>query len=192
MPRLVLITPATERLLTLAQAKAHCRVQNDLEDELFTGWIKSAEDYCQSYTSRAMLTSTYRWIGSEFPTDDAGEDAAIDLGISPVQGIVSVGYVDESGDSQTLDAEDYQLDPQEIAPKLIPGVESSWPVTQSGNVSAVTVDFLAGYTSKALVPGQFSQAMLLIVGGWYKNREDQTIPEAANRLLDQVISERYV
>jgi len=192
MGRLVLISANNERLVTLDQAKKHCRCQNNLEDELFTGWIRSAEAYCQSYTSQAVLTSTWQWIGSEFPVDDDGNDDFIDLGIGPVQSVNFISYVDADGDDQEMTEDEYQLDPQEIAPRIVPGIGQSWPATEDGNVSAVIVEFIAGYTSKDLCPAQFSQAMLLIIGGWYKNREDQSIPDAANRLLDQVLSERYV
>lgn len=188
MGRLVLITANASRLLTVAQAKAHCRCQNDAENDLFTGWIQAAFDYCQRYTSRAILTSTWQYIDCGFPADDE----PIDLLISPVQSITSIEYVDTDADDQTLDDEDYQLDAQDIAPKIYVGPESSWPLTQLGKVSAVTVEFIAGYTSIALVPAQFGQAMLLIIGNWYKNREDPGIPAAANYLLDQLICERYV
>jgi uncharacterized phiE125 gp8 family phage protein len=190
MGRLVLVTPATSRLITLDQAKLHCRCQHEAENDLFVGWIKSAEAYCQSYTSMALLTSTWRWIGSEFPTLD-DEDAPIDLLIGPVQSISSVSYVDRNAVDQVLATDEYQLE-NGLVPKLYPGVDDTWPATQAGNVSAVTVQMIAGYTDANLVPAQFSQAILLIVGAHYMNRENPEIPQAANRLLDQVIAERYV
>lgn len=199
MGRLVLVTPATATLLSLEQAKLHCRCQHDAENDLFLEWIKSAEAYCREYTQRALLNSTYRWIGCEFPRDNYGVDAPLDLLISPVQSITSVSYVDADGEDQELDEDEYQLEAGVIAPKLWPGVDCSWPVTQAGNVSAVTVELQAGYTSLDLVPAQFKQAMRLIIGQWYKQREEivmgtivATPPIAAHRLLDQVLSERYV
>jgi uncharacterized phiE125 gp8 family phage protein len=195
MGRLVLITPAAERLVTLDQAKAHCRCQHDAENDLFVDWIKSAEAYCQSYTNRALLTSTYRWIDTGFPC----KGKAIDFLISPVQQITGVDYVDAEGNAAALSSGDYQLEAHNMYSKLWEGVGTCWPSTQVGNVSAVTVELIAGYTSKELVPVQFKQAMLLIIGQWYANRSEiivgtivATPPIAANRLLDQVAAERYL
>ena len=191
MGRTELITASTTRLLTLEQAKLHCRCQHDAENDLFHGWIKAAEAFCQQHTQRALLTSTWRWIGPEFPTLD-DEDAPIELGVSPIQSISSVTYFDTEGDEIELDAEDYQLEARIIAPRLYPGVDVSWPATQAGRIDAVTVEMVAGYTSLDLVPAQFTQAALLMIGEWYVNRETTQIPEAAIHLLNQVLSERYV
>lgn len=194
MGRIDLITAASDRLVTLDQAKLHCRCQSNLENDSFIKWIAAAEEYCQAYTGRALLTSTWRWTGSEFP-----RRGGLDLLISPIQSITLVTYVDAAGDEQTLDAADYQIEAQLIAPKLWPGVDSPWPVTQCRNIAAVKVNLIAGYTAKELVPAQFTQAMLLIIGQWYKQREEivvgtivNTPPLAAERLLDQVASRRYV
>ena len=189
MARVELVTPSSTRLLTVEQAKLHCRCQNNLEDSAFSDWIKSAEAYVQDYTRRALLSSTWQWIGEEFPTLD-GEDAPIDLLISPVQSIVSVTYSDENGDEQTLETDEWQLEGG-LVPKLYPGIVDEWPATEAGNVAAVTVVMTAGYASTDLVPAQFTQAMKLLVGEWFVNRDVTSIPAAVHALLDQVVSERY-
>jgi uncharacterized phiE125 gp8 family phage protein len=188
MSRLVLINPASERLLTLEQAKSHCKCQHDAENELFLDWIKSAEAYCQKYADRVLLTSTWRWISSQFPCTGK----AIDLKIAPVQSISSVSYTNTAGTLVSLPAQDYQLEPDEFAPMLWEGVDASWPATQQGNVSAVTVELVAGFSSRDLVPLQFKQAMYLIIGDWYVHRDMTRIHQEANHLLDQVAIERYV
>lgn len=188
MSRIVLVNPASERLLTLEQAKSHCKCQHDAENDLFLDWIKAAEAYCQKYSDRVLLTSTWQWIGSQFP--ESGKP--IDLGISPVQSISSVIYTDTDGNQVTMAAEDYQLEPTEYAPMLWEGVEASWPATQDWNVSAVTVELVAGWTNRDLVPWQFKQAASLLIGEWYISRDMSRIPDAVHHLLDQVSMDRYV
>jgi len=185
------INPASQSLLTVEQAKLHCRVQHSGEDAAFVDLIKAAEDFCRIHTSRVSLSSTWRLTLPCFPEDDA-----IDLEISPVQSIVSVSYTDTDGDEQEL--EDYQLEKSIIVPRLWPAVGESWPATEEGNRNAVVVEFLAGYDDISKVPAQFAQAMKLMVGQWFAYREEiipgsvTTPPIAAIRLLNQVKSERYV
>jgi len=192
MPRVELVTPANSRLITLDQAKQHCRCQHDAENDLFTGWIKAAEDFVQDYTNRALMTSTWQWIGDCFPSDEDGADDAIDLIIGPVQSVASMTYTDVDGVEQTLDAEDYQFQAHPISPKLWPGVDSSWPWTQGEKIDAVRINLIAGYASAERVPARFSQAMLLLIGEWFEKREETSIPDAVYHLLDRLKAERYV
>ena len=75
-----------------------------------------------------------------------------------------------------------------------PAVESVWPDTQSGAYGAVTVVYVAGYSlptdSPDLIPTPIKQAVLLMVGDMYENREETvvgqtvaTLPLTAERLL---------
>jgi uncharacterized phiE125 gp8 family phage protein len=47
-----------------------------------------------------------------------------------------------------------------------------WPLTQPGKSKAVSVDFVAGYgPTPATVPALLKQAICLLVGHWFENRE---------------------
>jgi uncharacterized phiE125 gp8 family phage protein len=56
----------------------------------------------------------------------------------------------------------------------------------------VQVNFIAGYTDKTLVPRHLKQAILILVGHWYENREEaasgrpyEEIPLGARDLLSR-------
>ena len=54
------------------------------------------------------------------------------------------------------------------------GVKSgqSWPGTTLKTAAGVTITFVAGYgATSASVPESIRQAILLLVGHWYENRE---------------------
>ncbi|MGH9649596.1 MAG: head-tail connector protein, partial [Terriglobales bacterium] len=115
-------------------------------------------------------------------------------------GIVHVKYLDAAGAQQTLAAgTDYVVAARSEPARVMPAYGKSWPGTRNwidatGNYP-VEVRFIGGYGADPKdVPENFRQAILLLVGHWYENREEVSeaslgqIPMAAEALLWQ---ERY-
>ncbi len=69
--------------------------------------------------------------------------------------------------------------------RITKAYNEDWPNTL-GHVNDVTVQFVAGYTSPDQIPQTIRQAIMMIVGELYKNREEPDIkgfPEGVNQLL---------
>lgn len=158
--RVYQITAPTTDPLTLDEVKLHLRVTGDDEDTLIDGLLKAATSYLDGWTGilgRALESQTWEMALDEFPDE-------IELPLGPITSVTSVKYTDTTGTEQTMSALLYQTD--------IPGVEGrivapdGWPVT-GDYVNAVKVRWVAGLGAAQAI----KQAMLLLIGHWYVNRE---------------------
>ena len=182
----VVIDAPDSDLVSLEEAKAHLRVDFDDDNDYIEGLIKSAVanvDGPAGWLGRALLTQTLEWRGDEFGSCD------IRLPFPPITEVVSVKYDDADGVEQTVSDTDYRLVGQPSAPRIALAYGSSWPAVRWQSES-VRIQYLAGYGDPEDVPAPIKQAILLMVGHWYANRETVTIgqtgydlPMAAKFLL---------
>lgn len=166
---LSLVTAPAREPIDLASAKVHLRVDTDDENTLIDGLIKSAREYVESATGRALLTQTWDLKLSGFPCE------CIDLPKPPVSAVSSVTYLDQAGVSQTWSSANYLTDlpagPKAAPARITPAYAVIWPPTYPV-MNAVTVRFVCGYGSSGdRVPAALRQAMLLLIGHWYQARE---------------------
>jgi uncharacterized phiE125 gp8 family phage protein len=175
---LTLITAPLTYPVTLAEAKAQCRVDSDDENALLDGLIAAATDYVEQYTGRAIIAQTWRVTLDEFTT-------SLLLPKGPVQTVTHVRYFDSEGAEQTVLAGDYTLDNASDPAWVVINSDASWPETQSG-VNMVKVTFVSGYPA---VPAAIKQAILLLIGQWFDQRADVSekamiaMPNAVEALL---------
>jgi len=153
-----LITAAASTGVTLAEAKAHCRVDSSDDDTLIQAYINAATAHAEKRTGVAMVEQTWEEVLDTFP------DGAIELGIGPLVSVTSVKYDDADGVEQTVSASDYQVDTVSLTPRVVP--VDAWPAT-ADKINAVRVRFVAG----AGTPDDVRSAILLLVGHWYRTRE---------------------
>lgn len=177
-------TPPSEDVVSLAAVKAHLFVSDTESDTHLQGLIAAAAAACSIYCGRGFGVATYVYTLDEFPANDE----RVRLPVVPlVVDETEIGYVDEDGAAQTMDAADLLIGLRtgQIAPA------EYWPATRFNRPDAVTVTFQAG-KSAATLPKQAKQAILLTVGDWWANRGyvggAKQIPTAAMFLLDQLKS----
>ena len=144
--------------VSLAEAKAHLRVDHDDQDDLITAQIKAATanlDGWSGILGRALITQTWR-------QDFAGFADRLPLPVSPVITIVSISYFDAGNVQQVVDAGLYDLfaDARGAYVTLQPG--QSWPWVHRRD-EAVSITFTAGYGLASDVPEPIRQAILLMV-----------------------------
>lgn len=166
MASVVVVEPAAE-VLDLAACKAHLRVDHDDDDTLIGALARAAEQH---------LAGPDGWLGRSIGLvtlelrlgDPNCRRVALPYG--PVGSVASVGYRDVAGDDQTIAPEDYDLiDAGTVAATLALRPSAAWPQMDAGG-NALRIRYVAGYAADA-VPGPLRQAMLLLVGHWYENRE---------------------
>lgn len=193
MYALTLITPPAVEPISLEEAKLHLREDESGQDTEITAIIKAARTYCEGFLSRAFVTQTWELALDSFPSTYRGgvDSNAIILPRAPLQSVVSITYVDAAGSSQTLAGANYSVDIRQQPGRVIPAYGLSWP-TLRGDMNAVVVRFTAGYGNAAAVPENIKNAMRLLIGHWYENREDsisgtiiQKVPTGVEALLWQ-------
>jgi uncharacterized phiE125 gp8 family phage protein len=181
-----LITAPASYPVTLAEAKAQCRVEGSDEDTLLGGLISAATDHVEQYTGRAIVSQTW-----ELVLDDFSNAMLIPKG--PVTAVSSVKYIDTADVEQTVTDTNYTLDDASDPQWLVKASDYTWP-TVAGGVNNVIIRFVCGY---ATVPPSIKHAILLLIAQWYDNRADATdrpliaMPNAVEALLTNYRSFAY-
>lgn len=177
----VTTAPASEPI-TASEAKMHLRVSHDTEDDLIERLITAAREWCEAYQNRCYITQTLTAYSTGFAK------WTLTLPRRPVQSVTSIVYVDTDGNSQTMDAEDYRVDL--VSGTLEPIYGTTWPVALPVSQS-VAIEYVAGYGDASDVPSRVKQAMLLLIGHWYENRELEVIGTTTSPLkfaIDSLLS----
>lgn len=160
------IAPVLEPL-TLAEVKAQCRVDIATDDAYLTDLISAAREWCENHDWRAYLTQTFEYWIDSWPAGDA-----IMLPRPPLQSVTKIEYYDTSDVLATLAGTVYAADTISIPGMVHLKYNQSWPTeTTLRPYNPICVTFVAGWTNPTLVPRRIRQAMQLLVGHWYENRE---------------------
>lgn len=150
--------------VTLAQAKAHLRVDHSDEDDLITALISAAVEHFDGVgiLGRAMVTQSWAECFDAVST-------VARLGMGPFLSLTSVQYYDTDNASQTATLADFEtwILGDYVLAKPIPG--ASWPATYS-RPDAIKITYQAGFGDADDVPTTIKQAILLTVAHWYEHR----------------------
>lgn len=160
----------------IAAAKAQCQVEHDDDNALLEGLIQAATSHLDGYTGilgRALVTQTWR---QDFPAFCS----TLRLPLRPIASVSLVTYYDGENVQRTLASSVYtlRLDAAGYCLGLKPA--QSWPGAYRRD-DAISVTFVAG-TTPAAVPAAIRQALLMLVGHWYANREPVVIGGAGTEL----------
>ena len=159
-----IITPVTTEPLTLLDVRQHLRLPDDAaEADLLLGLIRTARIYCENHTRRALAEQTLETYCDRFPGS-----GPIALPCPPLVSVVEIGYTDSAGLETILPAADYLVDTMCEPGRVLPAYGMAWPVFTPHPTAAVRIRFVAGFTD---LPEPIRQALLLLVGHWYENRE---------------------
>lgn len=166
MYRPVLIAPPKELPLSVGEAVAHCRVDVSDDNNLIAALVAAAATHLDGWSGvlgRCLVTQTWR-------QDFDGFARELRLPLAPARAIASVTYLDAAGDAQTVAAANYALLDDARGPfvRFVSGFGA--PALQDDR-PAVSVTFSAGYGAPEDVPQALKQAMLLLIGHWYENRQ---------------------
>lgn len=177
MIKTTLITPPQDGsgnpiyAVTPDELKQWSVVEHSDDDALITGLIASATNLFELYTGRFILSQDW-----DFSFDDLPDYELIVEGAHKALSVVQVSYVDQSGNTQTLDTEGdilaaYYIDTLSKELKIKP--RSSWPSIRSEGYNNFTVRVRLGYGSDVDtdVPAGAKTALKLLVAHLYKNRE---------------------
>lgn len=177
-----IITAATP-VFSLAQLRAHLRIDayaasgTHPDDDLILLYAASALSYVEHYTQQVFGAPVLEFALDAFPV--------VLMMPTGAQSVVSVSYYDAQNALQTLSSGAYVIDPY-YTPAVLTAVDV-WPPTYAKR-NAVVIRYLA----QDETPASVKQAMLLLVGHFYENRQEATrlevkaIPTGVDRLLDTV------
>lgn len=163
--------------VSVSDAKEHLRVTDDEEDAYIRALIMAARDYAETATRQQLVSRDYAETLDNFP-------ATIELSRWPVSTVASIGYRDENGSSQVVASTAYQVDYTESPSRIVPSVNDSWPMTQTGRLNAVTIAYTAGPSTAGTFDFRARAGMLMLVGHWYRNREEVVVGAMPTKIPD--------
>lgn len=178
-----LTAPAVEPV-SLAEAKAHVRVDHATDDALIAGYITTAREWVEDYIDRSLVTQQLTMKLDFFPAEiELPRPPMIASGTATA---VVVTYVTgEAGGTATLASTSYRVDRDSTPGVIRTTYAGSWP-SHLVDKNSVTVTWWAGYGDASNVPQRVKNAMLMCVHELYEKRGGAMMPEAAMRLLDTV------
>lgn len=158
--------PASEPV-SLAEAMLHCRVDADLveDGDHLNDCIRAAREYCEEALGQAFVTQSWTLYLDRFPACQE-----IRVPRPPLLGVTGIRYQDVgTGVLTTLSPTLYGVDTASRPGRITPAYNQAWPAARY-DANSVEIAFVAGSASGA-VPGVVKQAMKLLIGHWYLNRE---------------------
>ena len=155
--------PASEPV-TLTEAKKQCEIaaSDTAHDDHLTLLIQAAREQWEHDTDSCVLTQVW-----SVTLDDFGGES-FRLPKRPITEIVDIQYYDSGNVRTTLSTDVYSFNPANRSVHL--NSLQTWPSTYE-RWDAVTVTYVAGYDYAADVPAVHKQAMRLLIGHYFENRD---------------------
>lgn len=168
---LTLVTPPVGEVLSLREVKEHLRIDHAHDDVYLLGLIRAATAHVEGpngWLGRALLTQTWDEFFHCFPY--GGSYDGLSLALSPIQSVTSIAYIDSNGTPQTWLSTEYAPDLKSEPAWIYPAPGFSFPSTRRVP-NAVTVRYVAGWLTRAVVPQSIRQGLTFLVAHWYEHRE---------------------
>lgn len=189
--RLILVEGPSEPVVSLEEMKRHLKAADfSDDDDAIAEYRDAAEKVAADYIGRALVAQTWDMYLEEF-------DTSIEIPLSPLIEIDSVKYYDADNVLQESALSLYEVigATGRARAKIVLNNNQSWP-TVYDRAEPVVIRFRAGYVDLTQspageIPKPIIQAIKLITGSFYRDREDGVIgqsvaqiPWTAERLLN--------
>ena len=138
---LKIITQPPVEPVSVADVRAHARIEHTADDRLLGAMIVAARTEAEHETGVRCVSQTLEQVLDGFSD-------RMDLDVKPVRSIVSIKYLDNDGVEQTLDPAVYDLIEEALPPRVVLKSGQSWPSTDNAD-DAVRIRFIAGLVEAA-------------------------------------------
>jgi uncharacterized phiE125 gp8 family phage protein len=167
----ILTSPPQAEPVTLAEAKAHLRVDTSEEDALIGKLIAAARRHVEAQTGLALIAQGWSHFLDRWP---CGREVELPLG--PLLSIDEVRVYGEDDEASIIDPAHYFADAVARPARLVLRQDRLWP--QPGRVAnGIEIKVTAGFGDEPEdVPEDLSDAMLRLLAYWFENRGDEDRP----------------
>lgn len=175
--------PASEPV-TVAEAKAHLRIDHSAEDVLLASLILTSRLHIESALGLALVTQSWRLLLDRWP-----RKGVVKVPLRPLQSVNEIRVLAADGTPLTVATADYDVDTASEVPRIVRAA-AAWP--EPGRAAhGIEIDLVAGFgPNAAAVPQPIRQALLMLAAHWYEHRdpieigsEATVIPHGISELL---------
>jgi uncharacterized phiE125 gp8 family phage protein len=175
-----LTTPPAFEPVTLAEAKAHLRLDATAEDAYVTALITTARLQIESALSIALLHQTWSYFVDAWP-----QSKTITLTLAPIAELVSFRTFDPNDSPTTHALGNFQLDGTASPPRLLRKMPLNALAMRALN--GIEISFVAGFgATPTSVPAPIRHALLMLVAHWFENRELIDIEHVSTKIPDAI------
>lgn len=158
---LTLITPPAAEPVSLAELKAHLRIEHSDDDAAITAYGLAARRAVEARGGLALMLQGWRMTLNEAP------QGMLTLPRAPVFSIDAVDVLSRDGTSEPVDTDLYDFEPGAPGRFIARGL---WPYTDR-RLGGVRIAFTAGWASAADTPEELKLAIKMLAAHFYENRE---------------------
>lgn len=177
--------------ISLSEVKNHLRLDTSEEDLVVQGLIDSATVFCEDFQRRCFINRTMSLWLQELPMCEQ-----IEIPRPPLVSVEALIIHYTDGTTQTIDSSLYEVHTENEPGTIIMSSNASITIPSDKTILQVNpyeIQFTCGYgTSSKDIPANVKQAMLLLIGHWFNNKEDTIpgvmitqIPTGAKSLLEK-------
>lgn len=162
----ILSIDASDEIVTVEEAMAHSRIEDEYDNELVCAQIMAATDLVERWVNRKL-----------HPTDMVGVVEGfrnkISLPYPPINAVSEVVFINSDGTETSLtEGDDYIFDDVWEHVKIL--------TQPSGDVESTRVYFSCGYQEACVIPMAIKHAIKQTFATLYENREDTVIGASVN------------
>lgn len=180
---LVLTSAPEAEPVSVAEAKAHLRVDGAAEDTLIASLILTSRLHIETALGVALITQSWRYYLDRWP-----DTRDVALPMRPLQSVDEARVISADGDPTIVAGNQYLVDTTSVPPRLVRRAALPAPGQAARGIE---IDFTAGYGDEPEdVPAPIRQGLLLLVAHWYEHRDpieigaaDMAIPSVVSDLL---------
>lgn len=164
MTALIRLTSPVAEPLSLAEIKAHLRIETDAEDGLLASYLIAAREAVERYLRRALIAQGWQ-LGL-----DCWPEGPVRFPRPPLIAVEAVRVVDAQGTASLVDPAKYHVENRAEPGFLLPADGTGLP-RPGRRHGGIEIDFTAGFgESWNDVPAPIRQALMMMIGELYEHR----------------------
>lgn len=179
---LVMTSPPAAEPVTVADIKAHLRIDDSDEDILLASLLLTSRMHIETALSLALITQSWTLRLDRWP-----RGRSLELPLAPLRAVDEVRVKDASAAANIVSAESYLVDLAARPARLVwNNVVPPAPQVPAGGIE---IDLSAGFGADGeSVPAPLKHAILMLAAHWYEHRDPSEIGTNGARIPDAVSS----
>jgi len=175
----LLVTGSTGSPITLEEIKAHLRIERGetRDDDMLKNYRSAAVEMVENITNRKLMPQTWKMYLDDWP-----DSYSIELPYAPLQSVNSTDgilYTDSTGNTTTFNltgsTSSWGADTVSEPGRIVLDNNEDWPTDILHQNNPIEIKFACGYSASSEIPRSIKNAMLMMIGHWYEQREDSIV-----------------